>query len=234
MPAAGRIAFLSQSGALCTAVLDYAREKRIGFSKFVSFGNKAGVTEIDLFDYLHKDPQTDVILLYLEELRDGRGLIEAARRRHPRRRRQADPGDQVGPHAAGGRRGQPATPARWPARTRSATPSSARRASSASPASRRCSTRPSSTPTSRCPPATGWPSSPTPAGRASWPPTRRFASGCRSRGSTEQTTAKLKAALPATANVEEPRRRDRRRPGRPLRRGRRGRARTTRTSTRPW
>jgi acetyltransferase len=80
MPAAGRIAFLSQSGALCTAVLDYAREKAIGFSKFVSFGNKAGVTEIELFDYLHDDPQTDVVLLYLEELRDGRGLIEAARR----------------------------------------------------------------------------------------------------------------------------------------------------------
>ncbi|MBN2023189.1 MAG: acetate--CoA ligase family protein [Pirellulales bacterium] len=80
MPDAGRIAFLSQSGALCTAVLDYAREKAIGFSKFVSFGNKAGVTEIELFDYLHHDPQTDVILLYLEELRDGRGLIEAARR----------------------------------------------------------------------------------------------------------------------------------------------------------
>ncbi|HLA85065.1 MAG TPA: acetate--CoA ligase family protein [Thermoguttaceae bacterium] len=80
MPAVGRIGFLSQSGALCTAVLDYAREKGIGFSKFVSFGNKAGVTEIELFDYLHKDPQTDVILLYLEELRDGRGLIKAARR----------------------------------------------------------------------------------------------------------------------------------------------------------
>ena len=80
MPAAGRIAFLSQSGDLCTAVLDYAHEKQIGFSKFVSFGNKAGVTEIELFDYLHQDPQTDVILLYLEELRDGRGLIEAARR----------------------------------------------------------------------------------------------------------------------------------------------------------
>ncbi len=71
---------MSQSGALCTAVLDYAREKQIGFSKFVSFGNKAGVTEIELFDYLHQDPHTDVILLYLEELRDGRGLIEAARR----------------------------------------------------------------------------------------------------------------------------------------------------------
>jgi len=80
MPAAGRIAFLSQSGALCTAVLDYARGREIGFSKFVSFGNKADVTEIDLLDYLHHDEQTDVILLYLEELRDGRGLIDAARR----------------------------------------------------------------------------------------------------------------------------------------------------------
>ncbi|NLE37536.1 MAG: CoA-binding protein [Pirellulaceae bacterium] len=80
MPANGRIGFLSQSGALCTAVLDYAQEKQIGFSKFVSFGNKAGVTEIELFDYLHQDPETDIILLYLEELRDGRGLIEMARR----------------------------------------------------------------------------------------------------------------------------------------------------------
>jgi len=80
MPAEGRIAFLSQSGALCTAVLDYARGKSIGFSKFVSFGNKAGVTEIDLLDYLHQDEQTKVILLYLEELRAGRRLIEAARR----------------------------------------------------------------------------------------------------------------------------------------------------------
>ncbi len=80
MPAAGGIAFLSQSGALCTAVLDYARAKAIGFSKFISFGNKADVTEIDLLDYLHGDPATDVILLYLEELRNGRGLMEAARR----------------------------------------------------------------------------------------------------------------------------------------------------------
>jgi acetyl coenzyme A synthetase (ADP forming)-like protein len=80
MPRAGRIAFLSQSGALCTAVLDYAREKQIGFSKFISFGNKAGVTETDLFEYLHEDDQTDVILLYLEELREGRKLVEVARR----------------------------------------------------------------------------------------------------------------------------------------------------------
>jgi acetyltransferase len=80
MPDAGRIAFLSQSGALCTAVLDYARDKGIGFSRFVSFGNKAGVTEVELLDYLHQDEQTEVILLYLEEIADGRALVDAARR----------------------------------------------------------------------------------------------------------------------------------------------------------
>ena len=80
MPHAGRIAFLSQSGALCTAVLDYAWDKEIGFSKFASFGNMAGVSETDLLEYLHQDEQTDVILLYLEELRGVRRLVEVARR----------------------------------------------------------------------------------------------------------------------------------------------------------
>ncbi len=79
MPEQGPIAFLSQSGALCTAVLDYARARHIGFSKFISFGNKADVTEIDLLLYLMKDEQTKVILLYLEEVTDGRGLMAAAR-----------------------------------------------------------------------------------------------------------------------------------------------------------
>lgn len=78
MPEAGNIAFLSQSGALCTAVLDYAQSKHIGFSKFVSFGNKADVTEIDLLYYLKDDPHTQVILLYLEEITDGTGLMRAA------------------------------------------------------------------------------------------------------------------------------------------------------------
>ncbi len=78
MPEAGNIAFLSQSGALCTAVLDYAYAKHIGFSKFVSFGNKADITEIDLMYYLKDDPETEVILLYLEEITNGRALMEAA------------------------------------------------------------------------------------------------------------------------------------------------------------
>ena len=79
MPEAGNIGFLSQSGALCTAVLDYAQAKHIGFSKFISFGNKADINEIDLLYYLGNDPKTKVILIYLEEISDGRGLMKAAR-----------------------------------------------------------------------------------------------------------------------------------------------------------
>ncbi len=78
-PAEGNIAFLSQSGALCTAVLDYAQARNIGFSKFVSFGNKADISEIDLLYYLMDDEKTKVILLYLEEISDGPGLMKAAK-----------------------------------------------------------------------------------------------------------------------------------------------------------
>jgi acetyltransferase len=79
MPEQGNIGFLSQSGALCTAVLDYALSKHIGFSKFVSFGNKVDISEIDLIYYLMEDDKTRVILLYLEEVTDGRALMQAAR-----------------------------------------------------------------------------------------------------------------------------------------------------------
>jgi acetyltransferase len=79
MPEKGNIGFLSQSGALCTAVLDYASAKHIGFSKFISFGNKADISEIDLLYYLMNDEETKVILMYLEEVSDGPALMEAAR-----------------------------------------------------------------------------------------------------------------------------------------------------------
>ena len=78
MPETGNIGFLSQSGALCTAVLDYAQAKHIGFSKFISFGNKADISEIDLLYYLMNDDETKVILMYLEEISDGIALINAA------------------------------------------------------------------------------------------------------------------------------------------------------------
>jgi acetate---CoA ligase (ADP-forming) len=79
MPAAGNISFISQSGALCTAVLDFAADRDFGFSKFISIGNKADVDELDLLRYLHEDPETEVIMIYLEELRRGPEFIEAVR-----------------------------------------------------------------------------------------------------------------------------------------------------------
>lgn len=79
MPAVGNIAFISQSGALCTAVLDYADGRDIGFSKVISFGNKADVSEIDLLRYLKDDPDTDVILMYLEDITDGKAFLDVAR-----------------------------------------------------------------------------------------------------------------------------------------------------------
>ncbi len=69
MPRVGNISFISQSGALCTAVLDFAADRGFGFSKFVSIGNKADVDELDLLRYYHKDPKTKVIMIYMEELR---------------------------------------------------------------------------------------------------------------------------------------------------------------------
>jgi len=76
MPKAGNISFISQSGALCTAVLDFAADRDFGFSKFISIGNKADVDELDLLNYLHEDLDTEVIMIYLEELRRGPEFIE--------------------------------------------------------------------------------------------------------------------------------------------------------------
>ena len=79
MPKAGNISFISQSGALCTAVLDFAADREFGFSKFISIGNKADVDELDLLRYFHSDADTEVIMLYLEELRRGPEFIEAVK-----------------------------------------------------------------------------------------------------------------------------------------------------------
>jgi acetyltransferase len=79
MPKAGSIAFVSQSGALGVAALEYANQENIGLSKFVSVGNKANVNENDVLATLKDDPRTDVILLYLEDLSDPKGFIELTR-----------------------------------------------------------------------------------------------------------------------------------------------------------
>jgi acetyltransferase len=75
-PAQGDIAFISQSGAFCTAVLDWAEEKKIGFSHFVSLGNKAGISELDLLQALADDPTVKVFALYLESIKDGHKLLQ--------------------------------------------------------------------------------------------------------------------------------------------------------------
>ncbi len=79
MPKPGNISFISQSGALCTAVLDFAADRDFGFSKFISIGNKADVDELDILRYLHHDPETEVIMIYLEELRRGYEFIECVK-----------------------------------------------------------------------------------------------------------------------------------------------------------
>ncbi|EKD67102.1 MAG: hypothetical protein ACD_48C00600G0002 [uncultured bacterium] len=68
MPSFGGAAFVSQSGALCTAVIDYAKHLNLGFSKFVSIGNKACVDEVDLFEYFASDAKTRVVLAYIEDV----------------------------------------------------------------------------------------------------------------------------------------------------------------------
>ncbi len=79
MPNPGNISFISQSGALCTAVLDFAAARDFGFSKFISIGNKADVDELDLLQYLHQDLDTDVIMLYVEELRRGSSFVKTVK-----------------------------------------------------------------------------------------------------------------------------------------------------------
>lgn len=75
----GEIAFVSQSGALTTAVLDWAKSQGIGFSHFISLGDSADVDFGDVLDYLASDPNTDSILLYIEAIGNSRKFMSAAR-----------------------------------------------------------------------------------------------------------------------------------------------------------
>jgi acetyltransferase len=79
MPPAGGIAFLSHSGALATAILDWARARRLGFSFFATLGNQADLTESDVLEAAAGDPETQVIVAYLEGLADGRRFFDALR-----------------------------------------------------------------------------------------------------------------------------------------------------------
>ncbi len=80
MPEKGNIAFVSQSGAMTVAILDWAISEGIGFSKVVSLGNKADVSEIDVIEELADDDETSVILGYLEGISEGERFLEVMKR----------------------------------------------------------------------------------------------------------------------------------------------------------
>ncbi len=76
---AGNVAFISQSGALCTAVLDWSLRENVGFSGFVSVGSMLDVSWGDLVDYFGSDPRTHSIVIYMESIGDARSFLSAAR-----------------------------------------------------------------------------------------------------------------------------------------------------------
>jgi acetyltransferase len=79
MARAGPVAFVSQSGALCTAVLDWSLRENVGFSAFVSVGSMVDVGWGDLVQYFGNDPRTRAILIYMETIGDARSFLSAAR-----------------------------------------------------------------------------------------------------------------------------------------------------------
>lgn len=79
MPKEGNVAFISQSGALCTSVLDFALEAKIGFSHFISVGNCLDVDFAHLIDFLGEDEKTHSIILYIESISRARQFMTAAR-----------------------------------------------------------------------------------------------------------------------------------------------------------
>jgi len=78
IPPHGCLGLISQSGALCAALLDYAKGRGIGFSQFVSFGNKCDVDEVDLLRSLAADDKTQAIMMYVEEIGNGARFLAAA------------------------------------------------------------------------------------------------------------------------------------------------------------
>jgi len=78
MPKKGNISVISQSGAVCAAILDWAISRRLGLAKLISIGNKADINEIDLLEALGEDDDTMVIVGYLESIINGKEFIRAA------------------------------------------------------------------------------------------------------------------------------------------------------------
>jgi len=80
MPAAGDVAFISQSGAICAAIIDWARGQGFGFSRLISLGNQADVNETDMLSAVAEDEHTRVLTLYIESISDGPRFIAEANR----------------------------------------------------------------------------------------------------------------------------------------------------------
>lgn len=78
MPASGGISVFSQSGALCSVMLDMATHRQLGLAKLISIGNKADISGVDILAYLAQDEQTKVIVGYLEDIVSGKNFIKAA------------------------------------------------------------------------------------------------------------------------------------------------------------
>ncbi|MAT43872.1 MAG: acyl-CoA synthetase [Anaerolineaceae bacterium] len=78
-PDVGGIGFLSQSGAVLGGVVDFVKDKGIGFAHFSSLGNEADVTETDMIEYLGDDPNTTVITAYVEQIREGQRFLEVVK-----------------------------------------------------------------------------------------------------------------------------------------------------------
>lgn len=79
-PTPGDVAFISHSGAICAAVIDWARGQGFGLSRLVSLGNQADVNECDVLEPVAEDPHTKVVTLYLEGISDGRRFVDVAQR----------------------------------------------------------------------------------------------------------------------------------------------------------
>src|SRR3989304_2825292 len=79
-PRRGPISFMSQSGALGVAILEHAKTINVGFAKFVSLGNKTDVSGNDLLEYWEKDPETRIVLMYIEDFGNPRNFSRIARR----------------------------------------------------------------------------------------------------------------------------------------------------------
>ncbi|MDR3062837.1 MAG: CoA-binding protein, partial [Methanobrevibacter sp.] len=80
MPPKGNIAFVSQSGAMMVAIIDWSVTAGIGFSKVISLGNKAGSTEIELLEYLAEDKDTAVVIAYLESISEDENFVNTLRK----------------------------------------------------------------------------------------------------------------------------------------------------------